>query len=388
MGHASTMSCALTCLTTLLSGPLAFGEPICRTIDPLVTDPEISELVGFDLPAIRDFDHTACIDPSRGLPSRLLVFLPGSGGLPSDYTEVVRFAAEIGFASVGIAYQSTPSVQELLSAPVEPQESERIRRERLFGEPLSERVEVTRADSIENRLFALLVWLAAEHPSEGWEAFIDAGNERPDWSRIVVAGHSQGAGHAAYLTRDIRLAGAVLFAGPGDNIPGFGPAPWLSRPPVTPNRRTAAFIHLDDPITPGSLDRQRLLGLDAFGPVDLADARPPAAMTSHMLTSARPVPLQDAHGAPVVDFRLPRDAGGENVYESVWYYLLQTARPGSCAADLAPPFGVLDLADINAFTNGFVDRSPASDIGEPFGVFDLADVLGFIASFEAGCGNL
>ena len=77
-----------------------------------------------------------------------------------------------------------------------------------------------------------------------------------------------------------------------------------------------------------------------------------------MLTSTRPVNIQDAHGAPVVDFRLPRNADGENVYESVWYYLLQTARPGTCPADLAAPFGVYDLADLSAFIASFTAGCP------------------------------
>ena len=54
--------------------------------------------------------------------------------------------------------------------------------------------------------------------------------------------------------------------------------------------------------------------------------------------------------------------------------------PGN-PADLAPPFGVLDLADVNAFVQGFIAQDPISDIAPPFGVWDLADVGLFVQAF-------
>lgn len=57
----------------------------------------------------------------------------------------------------------------------------------------------------------------------------------------------------------------------------------------------------------------------------------------------------------------------------------------SCPADLAPPMGVLDLADVQAFIAGFTGQDAASDLAAPFGVWDLADVQAFVTSFNAGC---
>ncbi len=59
---------------------------------------------------------------------------------------------------------------------------------------------------------------------------------------------------------------------------------------------------------------------------------------------------------------------------------------GACnAADIAAPFGVLDLADVQAFIAAFTSGGSAADIAEPFGVLDLGDVQAFIAAFAAGC---
>ncbi len=60
--------------------------------------------------------------------------------------------------------------------------------------------------------------------------------------------------------------------------------------------------------------------------------------------------------------------------------------PAGCnAADIAEPFGILDLADIQAFVNAFTAQDPAADIAPPAGVFDLADLQAFITAFAAGC---
>jgi len=59
---------------------------------------------------------------------------------------------------------------------------------------------------------------------------------------------------------------------------------------------------------------------------------------------------------------------------------------GGCnEADLAEPFGVLDLGDVQAFIAAFTGGDLAADIAAPFGVLDLADVQTFISAFTGGC---
>ncbi len=56
-----------------------------------------------------------------------------------------------------------------------------------------------------------------------------------------------------------------------------------------------------------------------------------------------------------------------------------------CPADLAEPFGVLDLADLVAFIDAFTSGDTIADFAEPFGILDLADIGAFLQSFIAGC---
>jgi hypothetical protein len=56
-----------------------------------------------------------------------------------------------------------------------------------------------------------------------------------------------------------------------------------------------------------------------------------------------------------------------------------------CVADFAPPMGVLDFFDVQAFLNAYATHDPAADLAPPTGVFDFFDVSAFLASFSAGC---
>lgn len=62
-----------------------------------------------------------------------------------------------------------------------------------------------------------------------------------------------------------------------------------------------------------------------------------------------------------------------------------TLMAADCPVDLAEPFGVLDLADINAFISAFLANDPLADLAPPAGVFDLADITVFAGGFLAGC---
>lgn len=53
-------------------------------------------------------------------------------------------------------------------------------------------------------------------------------------------------------------------------------------------------------------------------------------------------------------------------------------------ADLAEPFGTLDLSDISAFVAAFTGMDPVVDF-DANGVFDLTDISAFVSAFSGGC---
>jgi len=56
-----------------------------------------------------------------------------------------------------------------------------------------------------------------------------------------------------------------------------------------------------------------------------------------------------------------------------------------CPADIAAPWGNLDLVDIDTFVNGFTANDAVADIAPPFGNIDLVDIDLFINTFLNGC---
>ncbi|MEM7754974.1 MAG: GC-type dockerin domain-anchored protein [Planctomycetota bacterium] len=64
---------------------------------------------------------------------------------------------------------------------------------------------------------------------------------------------------------------------------------------------------------------------------------------------------------------------------------VQPAASPCNVADLAAPFGFVDLTDVDAFIAAFTAGDPAADIAIPFGFVDLSDVDAFIAAFLTGC---
>ncbi|USO00011.1 MAG: YncE family protein [Phycisphaeraceae bacterium] len=100
--------------------------------------------------------------------------------------------------------------------------------------------------------------------------------------------------------------------------------------------------------------------LDATGTLDLDYAPSALAMDAAGNTAVMPAPQGD--GAVLVSFNGPCNP-----------------------ADLAEPYGVLDLDDISAFIVGFLAHDPAADLAPPAGVWDLADLQAFIIAFTGGC---
>ncbi|MEM1166556.1 MAG: hypothetical protein AAGI30_09740 [Planctomycetota bacterium] len=357
---------AAVALPLLLAVPagLSQAEVVTRFVDPLATDPGIIEV---ELPnaGVVTKDHFVATDPSVDGHGLLFLWFPGSGAAPAQYTELTIRSGERGYDALALTYPSWPPVNDITTNSQDPGLPEAIRRERLFGEDLFPDFEVDEANSIVNRTVKVLESLAAAHPDEGWGDYLTpTGGLR--WSRIVAGGHSQGAGHAVFLTKQFPLAGAFIFAGPGDFVQGLGTAPWVFWDQVTPPERIFAFTHVDDRTAAGFFANQRIIGLEQFGAIQVVDGRDVSGLTSHMLTSTRTITNGAAHSAIVVDEFLPRNLDGENIYLDAWTSMFDRAavaapEPIDCAAyDFAPGNG-LDGFDVAVFLEGFRAASASGE---------------------------
>lgn len=161
-------------------------------------------------------------DDGRPLRPELLVWLAGSGTEPNNYTRLQNLAAVAGYASVALAYDNESSVGELCGSTSDaacndlttPTCEGTLRGEMVYGSATTDSTchDVPVADSIEHRLLRLLQYLVANAPETGADAYLTAAQDEIEWSNIVVAGWSQGGGHAGVIARDHLVARAIYVS--------------------------------------------------------------------------------------------------------------------------------------------------------------------------------
>lgn len=290
------------------------------------------------VPASGEAPHAA-INPSPSVAARgkLLVFLPGTQGRPSQYTYILRAGASRGFHALGINYPNQTAMGTLCQFSTDPDCYWTARNEVVFGNgtPVSGQGAVTKADSLVNRLNKLLVWLSTNQSNEGWGQFLLA-DKTVDWSKVVLAGHSQGGGHVGVLAKTVALGRAVYFSSPEDwNELTDRPARWTAaRPNITPSALQYGFGSDFDTLVPNAhaFAHWDALGVarPGTGPV-LVDGSAASFLNSRQLRTALSYnPASTAltlalrhHGTTVVDTSTPLEASGKPLFDAngVWEYL-------------------------------------------------------------------
>ncbi|MFW5748584.1 MAG: BPSS1187 family protein [Chloroflexota bacterium] len=288
----------------------------CQWIEPAETDTRIDEALA---------PHYVCHEPATTPRDHLLVFFPGTGATPSDYTQFVAEGASMGLHSIGLSYVNPRSVNlQICPRDPDPNCHENVRSEVIYGGDRHPAVTISEANTVINRLVQLLRSLDAAQPEAGWGQYLDG--DSPRWDRIVVAGHSQGAGMAGFIAHEQAVARAVLFAWV-DLVRGVA-APWVLDDHATPAERVYAFEHVDDRQRGESAKQQmfQAYGIDASGEVNVDDAQPPYNNAQVLLTAADPAqtgerPSAAAHNMVVADEFTPIE-NGVPVLRDVWRYLL------------------------------------------------------------------
>ena len=197
------------------------------------------------------------VDPNTASNNKLLVFLPGCGMTPSDYTQFLMRAASHGTRVIGLMFWNSCNDSDAKSrcpidynATTSPTADECFTNLRHFqynnqGPGLapdfltsgSTALNLRTEDSVRNRLRKLLRWLVVKFPNQGWEQFAPMNdttfNTSPfvKWNLVTLAGHSEGTKVGAYIAAHEKLAKASFFSGPSEHVnltPTTGTCPWIS----------------------------------------------------------------------------------------------------------------------------------------------------------------
>ncbi|GEM_PF-2584136 len=298
----------------------AIPAPTEYVVNPAATDAAIDATAG---------NHDAVINTAVTPKGRLFVFMPGTGGIPLVYRFIVQAAANNGFHAIGLAYENATAVGDLCAGSTDPDCAGKVREERFSGQDTSTLVSVDAANGIQNRLAKALVYLAQQHPQDGWGQYLDSGGNVL-WDRVRVSGHSQGGGAAGYIAKQKLVDRVCFFSSPSDVDDVQNKlAAWVLAPGVTPAARHFGFSHQRDGMIPWALIQQQwaAFGMDSFGAFVNVDSVALPYNLSHMLSSNLNKPswvtvpdAQAYHGITVVDARTPLDANGLPAYRQVWQY--------------------------------------------------------------------
>ena len=278
-------------------------------------------------PAINSFnnEHYVNVDTRTTLKNKLFVFLPGTTGFPSVYKLIVNKASSLGYHAIGLMYPNNSDLYVASATSSDLTQFGKCRQEIFDGSDQTPGVSVDASNCIKNRLYKLLVTLQQQHPNQNWQQFI-SGTE-VNWSKVTIAGHSQGGGHALYIAKKVSVERAIAFSSIDWNTTLGQSAVWVFEAGSTPISKCYSFISTRDQFFSYNNVVTQLADLGMTGPaVSVDDFIPPYSGSHTLITSATPalsVLLPD-HNLTCLDAYVPKTNSGlvSSSFDKAWTYLI------------------------------------------------------------------
>jgi hypothetical protein len=263
-------------------------------------------------------NHIAIVDGRVASQGKLFLFLPGGNGTPSDIVDMLTEAAGHGFHTLGLSFATDELVGDDCPSDPDPGCAGKHRTEVIEGEDVSSHLEVSKANSIENRVSKALAHLHQRWPTEGWGQYLDGTSAR--WPLIIAGGRSLGGAVSARIAQLRPLHRAEIHSAPGDRLPNDEPAPWLRETSKTPPDRIFAFVHTGDPEYREFVRNLMALGLPGMA-TSVDSAQPPYGNAHILITSAA---TGNPHGSTTAGSGSPR-TGNAYRFTPVWRYMMGVA---------------------------------------------------------------
>lgn len=316
--RALLATCALGVVVLLLAACTTGPAP-----RPSPSATSNGRLFQFRLPYLRaDPDDPNARNIARhGAPGApLLLFLPATGAVPSDYSEFLDTASGLGFSVLGLDYFNRGRSLTRTCGP-DVDCYGKFQRNRFDGTRPSRFSRVGEANSILTRLRAAFDYLERHDRAGDWQRFRDDDGRGIRWSRLVVSGHSQGGGEAAFISHYRSVHGVLMFASPVETYQD-ATAGWIERPGRTPPDRMWGLDDTGDMYYDRITPTWARLGM---GTVDLDDAVPVPTGSRVLLSSLALGTPREAHGRIVGD-ATPRVADGTPRLAPTWRWMLERVR--------------------------------------------------------------
>lgn len=286
----------------LSSSPAAAAtvqKPVVHYLHPHVPRPDAADVI--ERPASGHEDGP------------LLLFLPATRAVPSDYLTFEGTAADVGYHVLALAYHNTGrSVTRTCRGDAACYTS--VQTNRLDGGAASRFSRVSREGGILPRFSAAIQAAERSDPTGDWSRYVSSSG--PVWNDIVVAGHSQGGGEAAFISHLHSVRGVLMFSSPVDDYQGVIPT-WMHSAGATPASR---MYGLDDA---GDMYMNRIVGSwRAMGIRSAVDTGAPRAGAHLFLSHDDLGTPSQSHDRTVTDAS-PCASSGRPVFQAQWLWMLR-----------------------------------------------------------------
>jgi hypothetical protein len=286
---------------------------ILYKIPPQLTDEKIDNWLD---------SHQIAFQLNRQYNPKLFLFLGGSFGKPGQQNLFLKEVVNLGYIVIQLNYPNSWTIANLCQNSSNYECHEKTRQAIIYGQKNSHNIIINRANSLENRLVKLLLFLSKNIPEINWLNYLNA-DETPRWILFVIAGHSQGGGHAAMIAKQNVVDRIIMFASPSDYSKiQQDIAPWLSSPSLTSTEKYYGFIHFQDQSYNQVIKAWQKLGLGNHGNLVNVDSTDISSINSHQLvTNYLPRTKNKFHGSIISDLHTPRNRKGNPIYRKIWQYL-------------------------------------------------------------------
>jgi pimeloyl-ACP methyl ester carboxylesterase len=269
-------------------------------------------------------DHLAFSPPAAIAKHKLVLMIEGTGSAAHDLFAFDSSIALLGYSVISLDYPNNV-ITTVCSNSQDSSCFNAFRQEIVFGTPVSPLVQVDSVNCLYNRFLLFLRYLVHSDPGNGWDEYLRDGAIQ--WDKIMVGGHSQGAGHAAYFGKRFKLARVLIFSGPQDYLNSFfTPASWLYDSTATDVSRYYAFLHTRDPYDFGKqrMNCEALMHIKRIDTGSTADSDTlmvspgvaPARTSRHIFVTN--IPTNNPHGStlgtnfqPVLGYMLEGEPADE-----------------------------------------------------------------------------
>ena len=289
---------------------------IVRSIKAFETDANIE---------CEDQEHQVYVNRDCTPNDKLLLHLVGTFDNPTSTTYFPILATNHGFKVINLVYPNDISATGACAFSIDIHCFWKYRQEINFGVDTSSKVSVDSINCIANRLLKLLLHLDNRYPSENWGSFLTNSNQ-VNWSKLVLSGHSQGGGHAAFIAKQFEVDRVLMFASPNDYSRIFSaPAPWTSSESMTQDSNYYAFGNLFDDVVDFSKQYDVWEAMHLLSTTDSVHVKHNAPDYDHAnvlytIDSSSTIFSGD-HNAVIIDFFTPVSSGTP-VFIPVWQYML------------------------------------------------------------------